>query len=220
MHCDCSATWLFDWLHSHIGLGPVPKCKTPETLTGISLTSADLSGVECDPQNYRQAMEKCTGPLLCPDHCSCNGQIISCEGSEITQIPTQDLPSDVTELRFTRARIPEIHDNAFSKFTKLRSLEISDCHVKSISPSAFSNLINLRSLTLFGNGIEDLPEKVFKDLHNLETLYLNNNALKCLRKGLFSSLTKLRILSLFDNALSSIANGTFDSLNNLNILHL
>ncbi|VDI56112.1 Hypothetical predicted protein [Mytilus galloprovincialis] len=119
-------------------------------------------------------------PCVLPNHCDvaltkedvrCN-----CSSKALTHIPT-DCPSNTTDLELSDNNLEIISKKAFTKFTQLRYLFLSNCHVTSIDQSAFDNLTHLKELSLLNNPMKTFVGNIFAPLGKLQVLHISYDLL-------------------------------------------
>ncbi|XP_071147304.1 slit homolog 2 protein-like [Mytilus edulis] len=114
-----------------------------------------------------------------PNHCdiSLTKKEVRCDCSSknLTHIPT-DCPSNTTHLYLSNNNLDIISRKAFTKYSQLRYLDLSDCYVTSIDQSAFDNLTHLKELSLFNNPMKTFVGNVFA-LDELQVLHISHDLL-------------------------------------------
>src|SRR5579883_1313347 len=81
---------------------------------------------------------------------------------------------DTTEMNLKNMNIIEIEPSAFSTFTKLEIIDLTNNKITSLDEVTFQGLANLKELYLSANQISQLPGSVFNNLNSLEILDLTS----------------------------------------------
>ncbi|XP_060758420.1 toll-like receptor 13 [Neoarius graeffei] len=121
---------------------------------------------------------------------------------------------DVSNIALDLARIPphlevlclqlikdsSLHPSSFSRFQKLRHLQIAGA-ISTVVPGAFKNLLNLQRLEI--NCLKSFnlsfSSEILSDLQNITTLTFQNCRLSSMAVDLFKGLTKLEKLIFVNN---------------------
>nr|AVK72278.1 slit [Xenoturbella bocki] len=215
--CDCHLSWMARWLRVRPRLGLFTRCSNPTAVRNRNVAELNDSDFECTGEEDHD--ESCRVVRLCPEGCTCLRTVVDCRGRGLHEIP-YNIGEETTELRLEQNFITMIPGGIFSRFKRLRRIDMSNNQISEIDADAFIGLKSLTSLVIYGNRIASLPPGVFSGLTSLELLLLNANQISCIRSDSFEHLQNLNLLSLYDNRILSLANGTFASLRNLQTLHL
>ena len=100
---------------------------------------------------------------------------MDCSFGNFTAIP--DIPASAVHLRLDHNSLPSVPRGAFSKLSKLQSLNLNDNGIRKVEPFAFERLVNLTKLELRKNKIQTLGHKRFANIPKLQFLDLSNNLL-------------------------------------------
>ena len=129
----------------------------------------------------------------CPNlpKCHCNKEIttVDCSYGKFTTIP--DIPETVLHLKLDHNSLPSIQTGAFSKLSKLQSLNLNNNGIRKIEPFAFEGLEYLTKLELRTNNIQTLGHKRFANIPRLQYLDLSNNWLKYSTNDSFDGTSEL-----------------------------
>ncbi|KAM6221925.1 slit homolog 2 protein isoform 2-T2 [Rhynchocyon petersi] len=229
LYCDCHLAWLSDWLRQRPRVGLYTQCMAPAPLKGHNVAEVQKREFLCSGKAEKNLYTVCLthqsflGPscsvLHCPAVCTCSNNIVDCRGKGLTEIPL-NLPETIAEMRFEQNSIKIIPPGAFSRYKKLKRIDLSNNQISEVAADAFQGLRSLNSLVLYGNKITDLPKNLFQGLISLQLLLLNANKINCLRVDAFQDLHNLNLLSLYDNKLQTIAKGTLSPLRSIKTMHL
>ncbi|XP_075149216.1 uncharacterized protein LOC142223241 [Haematobia irritans] len=112
----------------------------------------------------------------------------------------QNIFKDLVSLQKLKLRgeINSLEYDAFSGFSELSELDLSNCQINVISMDAFIGCKRLRIVNLSYNNISYIPPGLFEDLPNLEEVFLNSNHLRTLPKSFFQQ-RKLMLARLSEN---------------------
>nr|AGM39445.1 Toll-like receptor 21 [Clarias batrachus] len=125
-----------------------------------------------------------------------------------------DIPASATTLTISDCTLVNIPPQSFSHLPELRTLLLTNNHMRYIQEDGFANLRYLRTLNLSSNYIVSLNSYMFHDLQNLSKLILADNRLKNISSDSFSSLSKLQFLDLRKNELMNFS-AVVHSISNL-----
>lgn len=130
--------------------------------------------------------------------------------------------SELTNIKITNSKLPDIHPDTFVDCTNLRTLnlagsslqkfdyvksesieelDISNCSLIKISNANFDNLSELVYLNLAHNFITQIELSTFSNVINLEEINLSHNQIASIPSNLFENNTQLDTLDLSYNPL-------------------
>ncbi|XP_019648000.1 PREDICTED: uncharacterized protein LOC109488232 [Branchiostoma belcheri] len=124
-------------------------------------------------------------------------------GRNLTQVPTDAIPSDAHTVRLSHNRISRL-GSGFTSAPYIRYLFIDDNRVNNLSPQTFHPLRKLLVLDLDRNFIVSLRDSTFSALATLSDLILSNNLISAVSARAFHGLTSLEFLELSGNRLSVV----------------
>ncbi|KAM4676674.1 leucine-rich repeat-containing protein 17 [Discoglossus pictus] len=116
--------------------------------------------------------------LQCDTYIYLHEKYLDCQERKLTYI-LADWPEDLMHMLLARNRIRILKNNAFSRFQKLKSLDLQQNEITKIEELAFSGLKKLTTLLLQHNQIKVLSEEVFIQLPRLSYLRLYDNPWDC-----------------------------------------
>lgn len=116
--------------------------------------------------------------------------------------------------------LTDIHDNAFSKLTKLEHLRLPGNNLTRVRAAWFKHTIAIRILSFTNNEIGQIDDKAFSELTGLENLRLAMNNLTRVNHVWFKNTISLKILLLHSNKIAEIDNTAFSKLAMLEDLRL
>lgn len=126
----------------------------------------------------------------------------------------------IRSLSLRGSHLALLQENAFSGFSVVEQLDLSDNQLSELDASLFNFTTNLLSLSFAQNQISQLSSKIFARLHQLQHLNLSYNDISILPTGLFVSQGRLISLDLSFNRLSLLNGDDFDELKPLRLLTL
>ncbi|XP_072552657.1 uncharacterized protein gp1ba isoform X2 [Salminus brasiliensis] len=127
---------------------------------------------------------------------------VSCVGRGLTAVP--DGIDDGTQvLVLSQNQFGSLSWAAYSRYTQLHELDLSQNHIKVIDPSG-PELQNLRVLRLSNNRLEGLGGRVFRFAPVLMEVYLDGNDLRTLHDATFGDLPQLEVINLSGNKLPAL----------------
>ncbi|XP_060781748.1 toll-like receptor 4 [Neoarius graeffei] len=132
-----------------------------------------------------------------------NNQHYSCEGRNLTYIPTS-IPSSVEMLDFSFNWLPSLQKDLFPPLYDLQVLDLTRCQIQHIADDAFHNVKNVTTLILTGNPISYTAPDSLNTLYKLQTLVIVDIGLLSLNIQ-FNNLTKLQELKAGTNKIQTIA---------------
>ncbi|XP_044284810.1 follicle-stimulating hormone receptor isoform X2 [Varanus komodoensis] len=152
-------------------------------------------------------------------HCSDRMAFI-CQESRVTSIP-RDIPRNATELIFFLTKVRIIPKGAFSGFSEVEKIEISQNDaLESVESDVFSNLPKLYEIRIEkANNLVYMDRYAFQTLPNLRYLLISNTAIRFLPAvNQVHSLQKV-VLRLNKNGIREIENHAFNGtiLSELNL---
>ena len=120
--------------------------------------------------------EKVFSHSMCPLHCTCISEGLSCEGVPLEKLPSFSASATVFYLHKTRLPLDV---GTFSKYGRLKVLDISANQYtdEDIAPLMFLSQNQLQSLNLSHNELTEVVSEMFDGLNNLRTLDLSFNRL-------------------------------------------
>lgn len=138
---------------------------------------------------------------------------------------------DVYRLTFWNLTISYLPANITQHFTKLRTLQVKQCglktltrskdfiklrrlylgfnEIKNIPTTYFWHFCQLEVLSLFQNQISSIPLMAFRDLISLKRLSLNGNRLKSIDSQMFANCVNMEVVDLDNNELKAIDGSLF-----------
>ncbi|XP_030072402.1 leucine-rich repeat-containing protein 17 [Microcaecilia unicolor] len=116
--------------------------------------------------------------LPCDVYTYLHEKYIDCQERKLTSA-LPDWPEDLMHMLLARNRIHKLENNMFSKFRKLKSLDLQQNDISKIEDQAFFGLNKLTTLLLQHNRIKILSEEVFIYLPRLNYLRLYDNPWHC-----------------------------------------
>lgn len=130
------------------------------------------------------------------------GSIISKWKPPINKIDAQAFTgfSHLTCIDLSNNPLRQIDANLFEGLFNLEQINLANCYLAEIDTKMFRGLSKLVNLYLDRNKLTDLDPSVFEGLENLEVIYLHRNRIYKLDIKGFRSLRKIKIISLFDNS--------------------
>ncbi|KAK6175303.1 hypothetical protein SNE40_013792 [Patella caerulea] len=127
----------------------------------------------------------------------------------------------VQKLNISDNMIQVLPSNIFSRFKKIRVLDISYNYIDTIEESAFESISDhIIALNMGFNKLGTIPSYAFQSMNNLRFLDLNNNRLEFIPPDTFNQLINLETLDLSFNRLSFLSSTHFANLVNLTTLIL
>ncbi|XP_053320239.1 leucine-rich repeat-containing protein 17 [Spea bombifrons] len=129
-------------------------------------------------KKYSSTAERYTPESPCDIYTYLNEKYLDCQERRQTSVHP-DWPEDLIHILLARNRIRILKNNAFSKFKKLKSLDLQQNEITKIENQAFSGLTKLTTLLLQHNQIKVLSEEVFIHLPRLGYLRLYDNPWDC-----------------------------------------
>ncbi|KAH9520040.1 hypothetical protein Btru_071547, partial [Bulinus truncatus] len=121
--------------------------------------------------------------------CRCTESNIICSGRDLTDVPTDFLPTAVLlDLSFNR--IKSINDTAFIGLELLETLYLQNNLISTIDPYAFKNLYSLQILNLENNQLTSLDptQNLFQHLPSLTRLNVQSNNITSIKRLSFLTL--------------------------------
>ncbi len=143
--------------------------------------------------------------LLILIHCTDveNATTYKMKNAKLASVPT-DIPTNSNNIYLMYNLINHLDDNVFSKYTKLRNLNLKKNKLAIVNQKSFEGLTEITSLDLQANLLTAFPNLTIIS-GSLTNLYLQNNNISSLPGNLIESLQKLNDLNLGENYIS----GTF-----------
>ena len=161
----------------------------------------------------------------------------------MTEIPVDQIPTDVTMLELKRNEITELTDHTFINHIQITHLYLDQNKITNISSQFFAGILNLQNLQLGKNLLTVLPDMslvadtlthldlsensittmVLSEviMNKLDVLNLDENKLDHLTRDAFRyRLPNVRTLKLQENRIASIETGFFGHMTNLKLLYL
>lgn len=114
----------------------------------------------------------------CKEHIENGDKFLDCQDRHLTAV-LLDWPEDIDHLLLAQNRIKELHDNAFSHFRTLVSLDLQLNEISVIKEGAFSGLSKLTTLLLQHNRLQVVSETTFIPMPRLRYLRLHDNPWTC-----------------------------------------
>ena len=167
-------------------------------------------------------LENVKGYTTCTNlsRCRCNKDmtIVNCRNRGLTSIP--DIPATALTLDLSGNNITTIPTQAFSKLSKLRSLDLTGIKLRIVEPLAFEGLESLTKLDLSLNDIDTIPTQQFSKLSKLKSLDLLGNKIRIIEPFAFEGLESLTTIDLSSNDIDTIPTQQFSKLSNLQSLKM
>ncbi|XP_035663977.1 SLIT and NTRK-like protein 4 [Branchiostoma floridae] len=154
------------------------------------------------------------GPIAgCADRCSYESQFsfdmfCPCDGLGFSTVP-QFLPADVTRLDLSRNAITTLDWTDFSRYPRVKSLNLESNHISTINSGAFHNLSSLTALHLADNRLTSIRADMFYGLHVLEFLDLDQNSIRDIEPGTFNNTPQLNTLKVAQNRVTTVPGAMF-----------
>lgn len=123
-------------------------------------------------------------------------------------------PDRVQSITITKSTLTQIPPSIFDHFIGLKSLDVSNCGVKTITPDTFLSATGLQRLQLSHNNITRFAAGALVGLQNLTQFEVANNQLRQLAHHTFpvDLANGLRLLDMSHNVIETIELDTFDRL--------
>ncbi|GFT07442.1 uncharacterized protein TNCV_3789221 [Trichonephila clavipes] len=99
-----------------------------------------------------------------------------------------NIPKNLKELKIYNCSLSRLHDNIFSSFTELVTLELDYGKIQVIKRSMFPSPCKLKRITMSQQKIKELPGDIFSNMPDLKELQLVGNQLAELTKDSFASI--------------------------------
>ncbi|KAM4746839.1 leucine-rich repeat-containing protein 17 [Rhinophrynus dorsalis] len=116
--------------------------------------------------------------LPCDTYIYLNEKYLDCQERKQTSV-LSEWPEDLVHILLARNHIRILKNNSFSKFQKLKSLDLQQNEIMKIENQAFFGLKKLTTLLLQHNQIKMLSEEVFIYMPRLSYLRLYDNPWDC-----------------------------------------
>ncbi|CAG7717187.1 unnamed protein product [Allacma fusca] len=150
-----------------------------------------------------------------------NLTVSDCRGSPyLSQLLLQSLPGVVKHINIRNSSVSELSPQHFSHLRSLRSLDLSQNHLKTIPPTLTENLSELSFLDVSFNSIEHLQEQVFLGLTSLQILNISHNQIRYVDTDVFNPITSVRTIDLSYNDVIQFFEPYFESNSQLTTLRM
>ena len=136
--------------------------------------------------------------------CRYNAEMTSatCSDSGLKSIP--EIPETALTLDLSFNNIATIPTRAFSKLSKLQSLNLKSNQIRLVEPFAFDGLQNLTTLYLGQNDIQTLGNRSFANIPLLNYLDLIRNSIEKIATDAFTGTSSISEIFLHGNVLSEV----------------
>ncbi|KAF3706868.1 Toll-like receptor 13 Precursor [Channa argus] len=128
---------------------------------------------------------------------------VDCSTCYLVTVP-DDIPRDVTSVKFNSNQIKEIKKEDFGKLSKLRFLDLEFNSISHVDDESFIHLAALTTLNMYRNELTNLTANLFQGLSMLTELDLGFNYIHFIHTSAFQFLTSLQTLFLENNRLQQI----------------
>ncbi|XP_029473009.1 leucine-rich repeat-containing protein 17 [Rhinatrema bivittatum] len=156
-------------------------CKVAEfrrAKNGSSRNRAGNGGKAGRSRKGSSTVKRYAPGLPCDVYIYLHEKYLDCQERKLTSA-LPDWPEDLMHMLLARNRIHKLENNMFSKFRKLKSLDLQQNDISKIEDQAFFGLSKLTTLLLQHNRIKVLTEEVFIYLPRLNYLRLYDNPWHC-----------------------------------------
>ena len=143
---------------------------------------------------------------------------MDCSFRQLTTIP--NIPVTAFTLDISVNDIVKLPMRAFSKLSKLQSLDLSFNRLRTIEPLAFKGLHSLTEIKLSYNEIDTIPTRVFSEMPQLQSLNVKSNKIQLVEPFAFYGLVSLKNINCFGNKLQILQNKSFANIPRLQYLYL
>ncbi|GFY47983.1 uncharacterized protein TNIN_35431 [Trichonephila inaurata madagascariensis] len=99
-----------------------------------------------------------------------------------------NIPKNLKELKVYNCSLSRLHNDIFSSFTELVTLELDHGKIQEIKRSMFPSPCKLKRITISQQRIKELPGDIFSNMPDLKELQMVGNQLGELTKDSFASI--------------------------------
>ena len=114
--------------------------------------------------------------IRCPLTCACDGTLVTCRHSYLTDIPK--FPRETQTIYIKLNNISRLRADAFSELTNLTILHIANNNIRSIDERAFKGLASLDSLVLKEDSLNAFQNGSFRFLSSLRNLRMRTKLIQ------------------------------------------
>jgi len=196
-YCDCSASWLVDWMTQFPVETSGVRCEEPKVMHKRKMSTLRPEQLHCE--GGKPKTHGCEQDKLCPQGCRCDGSQVDCSHWGLTEIPS-GIPTTTTHLILSDNQITRISAlGLFNRLPNLATLDMSRNKIVEIEQGAFEGAYSIDEILLAENSIRTVNRAMFKGLNNLKSLSLFGNEISCVTPGAFDELASLTSLNLISN---------------------
>ena len=170
---------------------------------------------------------------------------VDCSSNQLTHVPVDVFPKEMTRLILIHSTIQVIPADAFRQLSNLRTLDLSMNRIRTLHNASFRGLTYLQMLNLNQNEITYFPASIFNEMYSLETLTISGrhqkyeilptlpvNAVRNLRTlslslrngalipNVYGQIPTLETLDFFASIIGAIDRALLDGIRNSNISSL
>jgi len=196
-YCDCSASWLVEWMTQFPVETSGVRCEEPKVMHKRKMSTLRSEQLHCE--GGKPKTHGCEQDKLCPQGCRCDGSQVDCSHWGLTEIPS-GIPTTTTHLILSDNQITRISAlGLFNRLPNLATLDMSRNKIVEIEQGAFEGAYSIDEILLAENSIRTVNRAMFKGLNNLKSLSLFGNEISCVTPGAFDELASLTSLNLISN---------------------
>ncbi|XP_076086783.1 uncharacterized protein LOC143057364 [Mytilus galloprovincialis] len=141
-----------------------------------------------------------------------------CSSRNVTFIPAE-CPRNTTDLLLMENNLNSLVKETFTRYTQLRSLDMSSCNISAIDKSAFEQLTHLTELNLFDNPTKTYQGNIFAPLVDLQVLHISHNLLSTYPREAWSDVLNLTKVFTYGGPSNGSFAEIFSVMKNLHYFH-
>ena len=125
--------------------------------------------------------------------------------SELSNVPTEEIPTNTTSVNLNNNCIQKLDNNSFTGLTLLVNISLSNNHISDIAPGTFQAQNNVTFLDLSYNNLTSINGTMWEGLDSVVTIRLTGNDIKIIGTNGFSHLPKLKTIVISITVVKTIA---------------
>ena len=114
--------------------------------------------------------------------------------SELSNVPTEEIPTNTTSVNLKNNSIQKLDNNSFTGLNDIANLSLSNNHISDITPGTFQDQKKLTFLDLSYNNLTSINGTMWEGLDSVETIRLTGNDIKIIEINGFSHLPEIKTI--------------------------